>query len=69
MELESLLACMEGWWHIRALLLCIVEKLGGIMKFAPIRLTNMFNSGGTIQEMDVGICPKSQLYDFRSLPT
>ena len=28
-----------------------VEKLGGTVKFAPIGLTNMFNSGGTIQEV------------------
>ncbi|KAG5086953.1 hypothetical protein JHK82_054350 [Glycine max] len=29
-----------------------VEKLGGSIKFAPIGLTNMFNSGGTIQELE-----------------
>ncbi|KAK7396982.1 hypothetical protein VNO78_18146 [Psophocarpus tetragonolobus] len=29
-----------------------VEKLGRSIKFAPIGLTNMFNSGGTIQELN-----------------
>ncbi|XP_062083834.1 stachyose synthase [Humulus lupulus] len=29
-----------------------VQKLGGSIKFAPVGLTNMFNSGGTIQELD-----------------
>jgi len=29
-----------------------VQKLGGNIKFAPIGLTNMFNSGGTIQELE-----------------
>ena len=29
-----------------------LKKLGRVAKFAPIGLTNMFNSGGTIQELD-----------------
>ncbi|XP_043723648.1 stachyose synthase-like [Telopea speciosissima] len=29
-----------------------IKKLGPTTKFAPIGLTNMFNSGGTIQELD-----------------
>ncbi|XVF72766.1 hypothetical protein PTKIN_Ptkin12aG0146800 [Pterospermum kingtungense] len=29
-----------------------IKKLGRVAKFAPIGLTNMFNSGGTIQELD-----------------
>ncbi|OMO64023.1 Aldolase-type TIM barrel [Corchorus capsularis] len=29
-----------------------IKKLGPVAKFAPIGLTNMFNSGGTIQELD-----------------
>ncbi|KAF5455411.1 hypothetical protein F2P56_024988 [Juglans regia] len=29
-----------------------VEKLGPTLKFAPIGLTNMFNSGGSIQELE-----------------
>ncbi|PON61747.1 Glycosyl hydrolase [Parasponia andersonii] len=29
-----------------------VEKLGSSIKFAPVGLTDMFNSGGTIQELD-----------------
>lgn len=29
-----------------------IKRLGEVVKFAPIGLTNMFNSGGTIQELD-----------------
>lgn len=37
------------------------EKLGATVKFAPIGLTNMFNSGGTIQELEYikGVAEKS----------
>lgn len=31
-----------------------IRKLGPSIKFAPVGLTNMFNSGGTIQELECG---------------
>ncbi|XWS31846.1 hypothetical protein CRYUN_Cryun23aG0111100 [Craigia yunnanensis] len=41
-----------------------LKKLGRVAKFAPIGLTNMFNSGGTIQELDyneVGAGPTARI--------
>ncbi|KAK6260343.1 Glycosyl hydrolases 36 - like 1 [Theobroma cacao] len=41
-----------------------MKKLGRVAKFAPIGLTNMFNSGGTIQELDyneVGAGPAARI--------
>ncbi|XVE73466.1 hypothetical protein DITRI_Ditri11bG0119800 [Diplodiscus trichospermus] len=41
-----------------------LKKLGRVAKFAPIGLTNMFNSGGTIQEVDyneVGSGPAAKI--------
>lgn len=33
-----------------------IRKLGSSIKFAPVGLTNMFNSGGTIQELEYKDC-------------
>ncbi|KAL4376466.1 hypothetical protein GQ457_02G002100 [Hibiscus cannabinus] len=41
-----------------------LKTLGHVAKFAPIGLTNMFNSGGTIQELDyyvAGDVPKARI--------
>ncbi|KAF9620026.1 hypothetical protein IFM89_010642 [Coptis chinensis] len=37
-----------------------IKKLGAMTKFAPIGLTNMFNSGGTIQELEYSFGNKFQ---------
>ena len=39
-------------FYFRAVHLCASHELGCTTKFAPIELTNIFNSGGTIQELE-----------------